>query len=391
MIEADGSIYEHLSPDMRARNSSTSSRDEGEASVPWIEKYESTWSSLMTLGLDNSRPQAANARRMVPSAQRNPLNVIDVPPMRNAVIVLDLSEGGNSLDYKPSVSEFTKMLCDRMCEQYLSGSPLSKIGIVIINDGRAKIHSPLSYVAPHTAEIKDQCRGPPCFSDAVELACSMLHRGSSCATRELFILWSSVTVAIGSTESIKSSLTDVSVRVLSVTPELHVLKTIALESKGGEYHVALDADHAMKLSELVALNPPTISDFRPLYVQIGFPQSVSQNRQHQVGVCICHGNATTRWYVCPRCSATVCSLPRECPACDLPLLDAQSLSRIRWRSDISKCSPVLREPNTTGSTCSVCAKSVDKDQFFTSCCLQVLCQACSSAISQVVIFCPVCS
>lgn len=71
--------------------------------------------------------------------------------------------------------------------------------------------------------------------------------------------------------------------------------------------------------------PPAIAEFASAnLIKMGFPQRAAEN---VISICVCHKEAKSGGYTCPRCKARVCELPTECHICGLTLVSSPHLAR----------------------------------------------------------------
>ncbi len=91
------------------------------------------------------------------------------------------------------------------------------------------------------------------------------------------------------------------------------------------YGIILNEHHFKDLL-LDYTTPPAIQTAKSStgLIMIGFPSRIQESTST---LCACHSTFVRGGYHCPRCSSKVCSLPAECPTCNLTLVLSTHLAR----------------------------------------------------------------
>lgn len=97
---------------------------------------------------------------------------------------------------------------------------------------------------------------------------------------------------------------------------------------GSQYNIAMDEVHFRDLF-MASTTPPvtrTKEQSTASLLMTGFP-SRTLAPSGSISLCACHSKPIREGYACTRCSARVCRLPAECPACGLTLILSTHLAR----------------------------------------------------------------
>ena len=116
-------------------------------------------------------------------------------------------------------------------------------------------------------------------------------------------------------KSIKEVAKDsIRVSVIGLSAQLKICQTIVGETKGS-YEVITNEGHFKELLHQFVIPPPLQS--HSTWIHMGFP---TVKIFDFTTLCACHHKPVTNGHICPRCKATVCEIPRECPICTLTLV-----------------------------------------------------------------------
>lgn len=163
----------------------------------------------------------------------------------------------------------------------------------------------------------DAPRGRTSVTSALQRAMTGLRGTPPYGTREVLLLFASLGTA-DPVESPLESLTaplreqHIRVSVVSMSPELHALKQICIQTDG-TYSVALNTNHFMELLYGHLAAPACSAQaFVPKLVRMGFPRQVVEAAIP--AACACHLKPQARLFICPQCQARVCRVPGRCPS-----------------------------------------------------------------------------
>lgn len=121
------------------------------------------------------------------------------------------------------------------------------------------------------------------------------------------------------------------VSVVGLSAQVAICAELCSRTNAGDesqYNVAMDETHYKELF-LAATTPPvnrTKEQSTSSLLMMGFP-SRTLAPGGTTSYCACHSKPCREGYLCTRCSAKVCRLPSECPACGLTLILSTHLAR----------------------------------------------------------------
>lgn len=307
------------------------------AGYAWEEEYKRSWDvlkeddqgSLQTLV--NALQQQLKRRKLQRNAQ--PVQRVII---RHLYIVVDLSEGMEEIDLKPSRMELTFGFLHQFVQEYFDQNPLSQIGIIVTRNGLASEITELSAVPTDHLKALDELklkkpRGDPSLQNALRLAMSSLMHMSTYASREILIIHSSLNTA--DPGNILDTLTElvknmIRVSVIGLSAELHICKQIC-EKTMGVYNIVLNESHYKDILFEHIPPPPIVhqnASKTAKMLEMGFP--TGKRYPGKSILCACHSTPISRGYICPSCSSIVCQLPIGCPICSLTLVSSPLLARL---------------------------------------------------------------
>ncbi|KAI8821039.1 Ssl1-like-domain-containing protein [Fimicolochytrium jonesii] len=299
----------------------------------WEEEYKRSWDILQEdeqgslVGAVNSIQQQLKRRRL----QRDTATV-QRGIIRHVYLVIDLSRAMTELDLKPSRLECTMNLATQFVGEYFDQNPLSQLGVILTRDALAEKVTELSgNPTDHIEAIKVPAnrvpKGEPSLQNALELARTSLAHVPSHASREIIILYASLTSCDPDNiqETIASLKRDeIRVSIVGLSAELQVCKIICKETKG-TYNVILNEAHYKDvLFEHIPPPPIAVEQNTSSLIQMGFPVTKSYET---LTLCACHHRPVRKGYECPRCASLICDIPTDCPICDLTLVSSPLLAR----------------------------------------------------------------
>lgn len=204
------------------------------------------------------------------------------------------------------------------------------------------------HIAALTNKLRLQPRGEPSLQNALEMARSNLGHLPSSNSREVLVIFGSLTTCDPSNihDTIGLLARDnVRVSMVCLAAEVKVCKTVCKKT-GGKFGVALDENHFRDLV-FEQVNPPEIEakkkkknrargpdaldgdDNAPSegvdLLQMGFPSRLATHAAPTF--CACHSKLRSGGYICPRCSVKVCDVPTDCPVCGLTIVMSTHLAR----------------------------------------------------------------
>ena len=196
--------------------------------------------------------------------------------IRFLVLVVDCSENMNQRDMRPMRLSCAHQVVSEFIENYFDQNPISQLALIELRSGGATKVTELSGNARHHKNKLDQRmqdrkflgEGMPSLRAGLELAYTQLEMQASYGTREVLILYGSLSTSDrGDIFKTVEKLRDkkVKVSIVGVGAELYVAKAMC-EKTGGNYWVAREAMEmrskvrvCVHLSRLPSLPPPCLT------------------------------------------------------------------------------------------------------------------------------------
>jgi len=317
----------------------------------WEAGYEKSWQKVqvgeggkLLLYKDDADAMKWISKRMAEKKKKSDTgNLLRKSVVRNLYLVLDFSLDANQSDYKPTrAATFMKLLLNSLPILF-ERSPLMTIGLIIVCDRVATVVVPSTsdittliqglenLCHPKTAQFKPE--GLMSLYNGIRKAADILQLHPDYSTREILIMLSSIqTVDASSLSEMIPNLkaNNIQVSVLTLCAEMYIVKQICDQTLG-QHRVALDTKHLEKcmntLLETPEWNPNTNAQLIPVAV-------VSKQTSISIVLCSCHQTALLEYYSCPKCSSTCCSVPINCIVCDMILISAHDLYRLKLPYEI---------------------------------------------------------
>ena len=280
---------------------------------------------------------------------------------RNVILLLDMSNSLLETDYKPSRLLLMLNTASIFITEFFSENPISELAIIITRDGLSQrltnlSGSPAEHLealeklrpkpnpqgkSGYTAEI--EVKGRPSLQNSLELARAMLSAAPTHLTREIIILYGSLsTVDPGDIhQTIHGLVADhIRVCVVGMAARIYICSELVAKthnfsspyspqaSAGTVYGVALDESHYNSLV-MAHITPPPVTEsdrtfHKPALIPMGF---ASEIQSEEPGLCSCHHMPSRGGYKCPRCLVKLCRLPMKCPVCGLQCILSTHLAR----------------------------------------------------------------
>lgn len=123
---------------------------------------------------------------------------------------------------------------------------------------------------------------------------------------------------------------EIRVSVVGLSAQVAICEELVRKTNSGDvtaYGVALNEQHYRELL-IDATTPPVTrkkqTAARNALLTMGFPSRIVERAP---SLCACHSIPSRGGYLCSRCDTKVCSLPVECPSCNLTLILSTHLAR----------------------------------------------------------------
>ncbi|KAL6720196.1 hypothetical protein ACLMJK_002117 [Lecanora helva] len=349
MADSDDEYVQDISDDeveahQVTRGAGTSSRATGQGSRGAGWEVTRTWENVVE-GADGTI--SSTVEGFLEAGKRKRL-LKDTTPLqrgiiRHLIMVLDLSDAMAEKDLRPTRYLLTLRYTTAFITEFFEQNPISQLGIIGMRDGLALNISPLSgNPNDHIANIQklrqDEPKGQPSLQNALNLAHGLLYHAPSHTTREVLILFGSLLSS--DPEDIHTTISQlvsshVTVQIIGLAAQVAICSTIVTRTNPSlpssqTYNVALNEQHYRDLL-MRATTPPATSHataedsaMKSSLLMMGFP---SRTIDDAPTLCACHGKPSREGYLCSRCSVKVCSLPTECPCCNLTLILSTHLAR----------------------------------------------------------------
>ncbi|RKO93064.1 Ssl1-like-domain-containing protein [Blyttiomyces helicus] len=298
----------------------------------WEEEYKRSWDVLQE---DDSGSLLTVVQSFAHQKRRRlhqrDASTIQRGIIRHVYLIIDLSRAMAELDLKPSRLECSLGLAETFVGEYFEQNPLGQLGVVVTRDGLAEKLTELSgnpndHIDAIRKKENREPRSEPSLQNALDLARASLHHVPSHGSREIIVLFGSLTTCdpgdiMSTVKALKKD--DIRVSIVGLSAEVQICKTVCEATK--VYSVVLNESHYKDVL-FEHLPPPPIATAKSTsnLIQMGFP--VGKAFEALVP-CVCHQKSVRRGYLCPRCSSIVCDIPMDCPVCTLTLVSSPLLAR----------------------------------------------------------------
>ncbi|XP_013143875.1 PREDICTED: general transcription factor IIH subunit 2 [Papilio polytes] len=379
----------------------------------WETGYEKTWEAIkededgLVEGLVAEFAQKAARKSAAP--RKGPVRL---GMMRHLLVAIDCSEAMNCPDIKPLRFLCTLKLLEKFVEEFFDQNPLSQLGIIAMKNKRAERITELSgNIRKHIKAVQSLTNlalvGEPSLQNTLELAGRILRPLPGHASRELLVLFASLTTCDPGdiVPTIQGLKTDgIRCSVIGLAAEVRICKKLCQDT-GGEYGVVLDDVHYRSLLLEHTSPPPRARALDAGLVKMGFPHTPPPNTQSDpsgnadppITVCMCHleegEGVGGEGHLCPQCRSKYCSLPAQCRTCGLTLASAPHLAR-----SYHHLFPVepYEELNNEGQaqSCFACIRNftdLDKQIFRCKRCSEYYCWECEGVVGSSLHVCPGCA
>lgn len=374
----------------------------------WLNEYEKTWEDIEE---DDKGRLQASIDDIINKAKRKRLLIrkgdVCLGMMRHLFVIVDISKSMKDADLlHPSKLSCVSTILESFILDYFDQNPISQLGLIATKDKRAEKLTELSgnpkiHVTALNKAVSKGPVGEPSLQNSLNVALSSLRHLPSHASREILILYGSLTSCdpgdiFETIDELKKE--NIRCSIIGLSAEIKLCKTICSETNGN-YNVILDRKHCQDLI-LDHLRPPEAKkNIEASLVRMGFPKHLSENHP---SLCLCHIDSKnvegfgSAGYFCPQCSSKYCDLPVDCNVCGLSLVSAPHLARsYQHLFPLPAFEEVQRieEGNTRTSTlCQGCRKMCD-DPIVYRCkdCLEMFCNDCDLFIHETLHTCPGCS
>ncbi|KAK2167862.1 hypothetical protein LSH36_23g09001 [Paralvinella palmiformis] len=259
--------------------------------------------------------------------------------MRHLFLAIDMSQSMTDQDLKPNRLIATAKLLEYFINEYFDQNPISQLGILLTQSKRAEKYTelggnPKRHIASLQKLKEKTCQGEPSLQNTLELAASTLKHMPSHTSREVLVIFGSLTTCDPGdiNETIKNlKASNIRCSVIGLAAEVRICKKICQETRG-RYCVILDESHFKELLTQQVSPPPATANTESSLIKMGFPHhqlGAGSDKDEKPSMCMCKNGEGfgTGGYFCPQCKSKYCELPVECKACGLTLVSAPHLAR----------------------------------------------------------------
>lgn len=244
-------------------------------------------------------------------------------------------------DMRPSRYLLSIRYAQEFVTEFFEQNPISQLGVLGMRDGLALRISdvsgnPSEHIAALAGLAKEEPKGNPSLQNALEMARAALFHTPTHGTREVVIIFGAlltsdpgdihVTIRALVKDRVRVSVVGLAARI-AICAEMCAKTNGTGKDNASVYGVAMHEQHFRDLL-MSHTTPPAIRAGEqtsvPSLLMMGFPSRIVQD---QASFCACHADITRVGYTCPRCDSKVCSLPAQCPICDLQLIQSTHLAR----------------------------------------------------------------
>eukprot|EP00920_Eleutheroschizon_duboscqi_P025872 GHVT01063910.1.p1 GENE.GHVT01063910.1~~GHVT01063910.1.p1 ORF type:complete len:477 (-),score=34.73 GHVT01063910.1:396-1826(-) len=316
--------------------------------------------------------------------------------IRNMLLLVDMSNAMREMDFRPDRLNCALACAEAFIREFFHQNPISQLGSIVMRSMTAVDVQPLSpnpddQIAKLRKAKREGTDGAPSLQNGLQRACSMLTLIPPYGTREILIIFGSIrTCDSGNIHETIKKVKDAHIRVnvVSMAPELYILKHICKETDG-TYAVALNKDHFKDLLLQQTQPPPWAQGMKPTLVRMGFPPL---KKQGTAILCTCHNRVNYQGYLCPQCGAQVCQVPTRCPNCFLHLVSPADIARSFHHLFPPRSFTVVAEPlnPTKFYRCHTCRVKFRKGGGRCPDCRYIFCYDCDVYAHEQLHHCPPC-
>ncbi|KAL3861882.1 hypothetical protein ACJMK2_007896 [Sinanodonta woodiana] len=386
--------------------------EDDEKGYRWETEYEKSWEELTE---DAAGLLQASVDEIALKAKRrkllDKLGNIRLGMMRHLYIIIDMSAAMEDQDLKPTRLHSTLKLLENFIEEYFDQNPISQLGIITTRNKRAEKvtelgGNPRRHISAVKALVTRSCQGEPSLQNSLELALQTLRHMPSHASREILILFASLTTC--DPGNIKETVkllkeNNISCSIIGLAAEVRICKKLCHDTNG-RYGVILDETHYKDLLAQHITPPPATVSTESSLIRMGFPHhqlGSDKNGHEKPSMCMCHLDSkstqgfSSTGYFCPQCKSKYCELPIECKACGLTLVSAPHLARSYhhlFPLEAFHEMPVAQLDPSVSRVCHSCqAQLPESNVYVCGKCQHIFCIDCDLFVHETLHTCPGCA
>lgn len=292
----------------------------------WENVQEDQEGNIIQLSDELSRSHRAKLNRITKSVRRGLIRYI--------VVVLDCSEAAGEKDYRPNRLEACKSILERFVRDYFDQNPISQLAFGITANEIVEKKSELSGNSKnHITKISElvTVRGLASLKNSLLFAMTTLKHIPNYGHRELLIVYNSLSTCdhgdiLETLEEAKKMKLRIS--IICLAAEIYICRYLT-EQTGGQFAVALDAQHLQDLLNQHTIPSPEALQQEPMdaqFIYMGFPKRTfgASNIFGYDGKKV---DKFTDAYICPRCLTRASDIPTQCCVCSLQLNSSSHIAR----------------------------------------------------------------
>ncbi|TFK97286.1 Ssl1-like-domain-containing protein [Pterulicium gracile] len=318
----------------------------------WEENFARSWDTVtedatgsLQTTVDDLQARSRRRRLLHPSGTALRRTII-----RHLVLLLDLSAAMADRDMRPNRWGLTLEHARVFVAEWYDQNPLGQMAVVGMRAGLGeRICSMTSSVQDVLKSISEKHKlepsGEPSLQNAIEMARSAMSHLPSHASREILILFGSLTtVDPGNIHDTIDACAKAKIRisVVALAAEMKVCREMC-ERTSGQFGVVMNEGHYKDL--LLELVPPPAqvgassagriggdavstapkANLSADLLMMGFPTRLPHSAM--AALCVCHSELKSEGFLCPRCLAKVCDVPTDCDVCGLMIVSSPHLAR----------------------------------------------------------------
>ena len=290
----------------------------------WERDYSHNWNILKEpdilsmmehLTLNSSEDQDLNKILIEENKKENKIN-FNFNFIRNLIIIVDLSENSNKLDYKPNRYEFIFRILEKFIIEYFNYNLSSSMVIIGTRNYSAEFICPfsqdLNIILENLKKNKSKFSPSGYFSitNSLNLALEIFDSNKGKMNNDILIISSSPITYDGINIFNLLSLFNkrAQINIISLEPSFDLLKVITKETNGDFIYPKNENEIEEFLINMI---------YKKLN-KIDFKLSIAQcfNKDEPSFYCPIHKKIHSLIYACSKCNTFFCKLPFYCKRCE---------------------------------------------------------------------------
>lgn len=274
----------------------------------WTQEYRRSWED--TVG--NAQKQIQTITKLY---NPNRKSII-----RHLLLCIDTSSSIEKQDYIPTIRNVFSDVLSEFTESFKNTNPLSLVSFMTCRDVFEKYShefNPNYLLGTIGSEDFSLLN---CLKSGIEIL------KNSSYNKEMLILTASIGTKDSETyDQVISDIRkyNIKVNIISICGEVTLFKKIS-DILNGRFVVPINSNY-FNIDVMRFIEPLESVESTNYLVKLGFPRLTDHS-----GLCNCHIKFETNLYECPSCKAFVCSLPCQCPVCEMQLASPLNISKSQY-------------------------------------------------------------